>query len=659
MLAVAHTGAGEGEDHGLLRAGHRHVEQPALLLHVVGRRGHRHAREEVLLHSGHEHVGELEPLGGMHRHQRDLVVVVLVGAHVHVAQQRDVLHIVVEGEHGHRGSRLLQLVGVHGLLLPLLHEDRDRVQQFVEVRDAREALDRGVELVGGVEAGLLGDAHRHVVGVGERHLGGETRDHVAERLHLGHLLRGAEQRQPLLSGGLLDGVQSDPADSAGGLVDHAAEGLVVLRVDAEAEIAHHVLDLGALEEGVARIDHVGYVAAAQLLLDGARLGVGAVEHGEVAVLGVVGAHPRDDVGDYAHRLLLFGVGLQQPDLLAFLPHRVAFLRDAACVVGDERVGCVDYGRGGAVVPLQPEYVAVGVIFAEIQYVLDLGAAEGVDRLAVVADHADVAVRGGQLLEYQVLGVVGVLVLVHHYVEEALRNRPQRLGVVAQQVVHVQQYVVEVHDPGLLELLLVELVEVAQARPAGMVVGRLQLAAVAVAVHGDQVVLGHGDAGEHLAGLVDLVVEAELLDAGLHGALRVGGVVDHETLRVAERGRVFPQETHEHRMEGAHDQASGRPVTDHRRYPLLHLAGRLLGEGQREYPRRIRLFGEQKRYSARQDPGLSRTGAGHDEHGPPGAADGILLLLVQPLQYYVNFLLHRGTKLRKKWLSSQRILHILK
>ena len=51
---------------------------------------------------------------------------------------------------------------------------------------------------------------------------------------------------------------------------------------------------------------------------------------------------------------------------------------------------------------------------------DLGAAEAVDRLVVVPDHGQVPLLAGEQLQQPVLGVVGVLVLVHQDPAEALR-----------------------------------------------------------------------------------------------------------------------------------------------------------------------------------------------------------------------------------------------
>ena len=159
----------------------------------------------------------------MHGHQGDLVVVILVGADIDVAEQRDVLDIVVQGEQGHSGPRLLQLVGIHGLLLPLLDEGRRGIEELVEIRDAGETLDGCVGLVGCIQTALVSYADCHVVGVGHGYLRREPRYHVAERLHLGRLLCRAVERYALPSGGLLDGVHGDSAYAPGRLVHDPAE----------------------------------------------------------------------------------------------------------------------------------------------------------------------------------------------------------------------------------------------------------------------------------------------------------------------------------------------------------------------------------------------------------------------------------------------------
>ena len=90
---------------------------------------------------------------------------------------------------------------------------------------------------------------------------------------------------------------------------------------------------------------------------------------------------------------------------------------AVAVVGDHRVGGREDRLRRAVVLLELDHLRVREVALEVEDVADVGAAEAVDRLVVVADHHQVAVLAGEQLQQPVLGVVGVLVLVDEDVAE--------------------------------------------------------------------------------------------------------------------------------------------------------------------------------------------------------------------------------------------------
>jgi hypothetical protein len=83
------------------------------------------------------------------------------------------------------------------------------------------------------------------------------------------------------------------------------------------------------------------------------------------------------------------------------------------------VGGVENALGGAVILLELDDGGVGVIFLEVEDVLEVGAAPAVNGLPVVAHHADVLGGRGQEFGDLVLGMVGVLVFVDHDVLELL------------------------------------------------------------------------------------------------------------------------------------------------------------------------------------------------------------------------------------------------
>ena len=130
------------------------------------------------------------------------------------------------------------------------------------------------------------------------------------------------------------------------------------------------------------------------------------------------------------------------------------LAEPALVVGDQGGGGGEDGRGGAVIALQPDDARAGEILLEAQDVLHLGAAPGIDRLVVVADAADVAVRLRQQPQPQILHQVGVLVFVDQDVAEGAVILRQHVGMAAQDFRHVQQQVAEIGGVQAAQAVLV-------------------------------------------------------------------------------------------------------------------------------------------------------------------------------------------------------------
>ncbi len=209
-----------------------------------------------------------------------------------------------------------------------------------------------------------------------------------------------------------------------------------------------------VEERVALVYAVGHALAPQRLLDALRLGVGAVQHGHVAPLvarrAYLVAYGRDD----HFGLLAVGIGLYQADLLALVAGREAGLLHAARVVGYERVGGIDDSLRRAVVLFELVDVRAGIVVAEREYVLDLGTAERIDALRIVAHDAYIAVQLRQSAYDVVLRIVGVLILVHQDILEQLLVALRDFGEVSQQDARLQQQIVEVHGAVALGALAV-------------------------------------------------------------------------------------------------------------------------------------------------------------------------------------------------------------
>ena len=154
MLAVPHSRSGETYLHSSLGPGQSHIEKTSLLLDFLRRCEHSSGWEDILLHSRHENIRELESLGGMDGHKGYLVGGILVILDINGTQEGNILEeitqchdrkiFIIDGFHIHRRA-----VRKHFLLhfvAPVLHEALDAVEEFLHIGCPGLALD-GVVLL--------------------------------------------------------------------------------------------------------------------------------------------------------------------------------------------------------------------------------------------------------------------------------------------------------------------------------------------------------------------------------------------------------------------------------------------------------------------------------------------------------------------------------
>ncbi len=408
------------------------------------------------------------------------------------------------------------------------------------------------------------------------------------------------------------------ADPAPRHVQDAPHRHVVGRVGDRAQVGDRVAHLTPLVEPDAADHPVRHADPDEHLLEGTRLGVGAVEHRHVARLGVLGVgQPVDLVGDVLG-LVVLGVGHPADDPLAVAGVRPEPLLGTPRVAGDHRVGGVQDGLGGAVVLLQHDGGGAGEVGLEGQDVADRGAAERVDRLVGVAHHHQLGrldgghalghrQLGAQLADQRVLGVVGVLVLVDQHVPEPPPVLLAQVGERLQQVHRGHDQVVEVERVGRLQPLLVLAVGVGVDL---LVVG---LGPCGGGLVVDQFVLAVRHPVHHLTNRVTLGVDLGVAQHQRHQPLGVGVVVDRERAADPEPVDVGPQDAHARRVEGGDPHQLG-PVAHQFDHPVPHLGGRLVGERDRQDRTGMDVAeAHQVRDPPGQHPRLARPRAGHHQH----------------------------------------------
>ena len=268
------------------------------------------------------------------------------------------------------------------------------------------------------------------------------------------------------------------------------------------------------------------------------------------------------------------------DELDFLEHYISIqCRDPRRVPCNHGICGIDDNLGRTVVLFQTKDIMLRIILLEVKDILDLGASECIDGLRVITHDAEVTMELTQLLKYQILSDIRILILIDHDIVETARNRLEGGRIVAQKYVHVQQDVIEIHDSRLPALFRIPLVDVAYPRllRRSVILKRIRVAAIGLCRY--EIVLRHRYPRKHILRLIYLIVELKLLQACLYGTYRIACIIYREGLGIPQRSGELAEESDEHRMEGSHIQSPGLPLTHHERNPFLHLGSRLLGKGQ--------------------------------------------------------------------------------
>ncbi len=258
------------------------------------------------------------------------------------------------------------------------------------------------------------------------------------------------------------------ADAATRGVEDALESEVVGRLVDQAEIGERVADLLALVKARPADDAIGQCQGDEPLFELARLETGAYQDRNLAQRVALALQGLDLLADPAGFLL--GVPHRtHHDLLAltrFGPQRLA---EPPSVLRDHPRGGTQDVRGRAIVLLEPGDRGPGEIGLETQDVADLRTAPTIDRLVVVADATEIAALLGQQAQPQILGDVGVLVLVDEQIAEASLVVGEDVQITGEQGQVMEQEVAEIDGVHRHQALLILAIEVDRAA-AGEVAG---------------------------------------------------------------------------------------------------------------------------------------------------------------------------------------------
>ena len=302
------------------------------------------------------------------------------------------------------------------------------------------------------------------------------------------------------------------------------------------------------------------------------------------------------------------------------------LAQPAAVVRDQSGGDREDVAARAIVSLEPDHLCAGKVPLEAQDVFDVGAAPGVDRLIVVADAAQIAVRSGEEAEPEILDDVGVLVLVNQNVAKPAPERRENVVVLAHESQRLEQEIAEINGVQRFQTRLIALVERRPSsagecrRFARRRVRRIQ-AAILPSV--DEI----RERSRRPAFFVQVIRLEELLEQ----AQLVIGVEDGEIRSQAHKLGMHAQDLGADRMERAEPRhALFGPGEGGDAHP--HLPRRLVGEGHRQdFVGASAAGGDEMRDPGGQDARLADARPGENENRPVERLDRAPLLLVQAVE----------------------------
>ncbi len=564
--------------------------------------------EQALLPAGQKDRLEFEALGGVERHQRDAVLVAIL---VRLHDERDMLQ---EGrqvrEFLHGADQLLEVLQPPLRVGRFLLGPHVRIAGFLQDRPGQVVMGRRLQ----GEAPALEMGHE----VPERPAGGGLHlvrfDEIARGLHQWHA--GA-------AGMGVKKAQGRLAEAALRHVDDALEGEVVGGLGGGAQIGEGVADLRPLVEARAADHAIGQAERDEAVLDLAHLGGDAHQHRDLRQLVPGGVDRFDLLADLA-RLLLRIPGARDADALARHVVGAQGLAEPVLVLRDEAGGGREDMAGRAVVALEADDRRARKIVLEAQDVVDLRAPPAIDRLVVVADAAEVLARLGEEAQPQILRDVGVLVLVHQHVAEALLVLLQHVRVLAPEPQAFEQEVAEIRRVQRLQPLLVGAVEprAAPVREDGRLSGGYVL-------RGEAPVLPAVDEGGELARRPALLVDLLGRDDLLEQPDLVVGAEDGEIRAQPDQLGMAAQDLGADRMEGAEPGHALARRPGETGDALLHLARRLVGEGDRQDAGGPGAAGrDEMGDSRREHAGLAGPGPGEDQDGSFGGLDRLPLLRIE-------------------------------
>src|SRR5690606_36790520 len=111
---------------------------------------------------------------------------------------------------------------------------------------------------------------------------------------------------------------------------------------------------------------------------------------------------------------------------------------------NDAIGRIDNSLRGSIVLLQFEHLNIRIMFLEIKDDLNIRSTKPIYTLRIIPYHTDIFIDCSKTLDNQVLGEVGILILIHHEVLELMLIFAKYFGMLVKQNIGFEKQIVKIH-----------------------------------------------------------------------------------------------------------------------------------------------------------------------------------------------------------------------
>ena len=404
----------------------------------------------------------------------------------------------------------------------------------------------------------------------------------------------------LCNGGVTDGTL--------GHIDNSSHGKIICGIDQGAQIGQNILDLLTVIEFKASIHPIADAGFHKRFLHHTRLRVRPVKHRKAGHILPRSVQRPNLLADPC-RLLAFIFCAVKTDQFAgplLCPQGFVF---PVFIMGNHLIGRIQDIGGGSVILFQLDHRGVWKILFKVQDVADIRTAPAVDRLIVIAHHAQVLALLREQPHKHILRIIGILILIYMDITDFSLICFQHRRMQGQKLQRFNNQVVKIQRVGAFQLFFIGVIDFIHHLAA--VIARTLCKPV---LRAKQFVLRIGYLALDFARRQELFIDVLPLEDFLDGAHLIIVIIDGKRARISQLFNVPPQNP------GASGMKRGNPhirrmCAGQALNSLAHFCGRFVCKRDgHDRPRRHAML-DQVGHAVCQGPRFAGTRAGKHQKRP--------------------------------------------